>query len=66
MAAAPLPPLSQELIDALEKRFPERCPDPSWTEREIWRRVGQREVVRLLIKELADQSENILRDTRIV
>ena len=62
----PFPPLSPELIQALDERFPERCPDIAWTDREVWRRVGQREVVRLLIKELADQNENVLENPILV
>jgi len=66
MALPPIPPLSPELVEALDKRFPERCPDPKWSDRDIWIRVGQREVVRFLIEELRRQSENILGDNRLV
>lgn len=66
MALPPIPPLSPALIDALDKRFPERCPDPQWSDREVWRKVGQREVVRFLKQELENQSDNILRDTSLV
>jgi len=62
----PIPPLSPELVEALDKRFPERCPDRSWSDREIWIRVGQREVVRFLIEELKQQQETILGDIKIV
>jgi len=62
MAELPnIPPLSPELVDALDKRYPERCPEVSWNDREVWRRVGQREVVRFLIEELKRQQDNILR-----
>ena len=47
-----LPPLDQALIEALDRMYPERCPDPSWNEREIWIRVGERRVVRRLQEEL--------------
>jgi hypothetical protein len=66
MAQIAIPPLSPTLVEALDKRFPERCPDPAWSDREIWRRVGQREVVRLLRQELEKQQHNILRDTVFV
>ena len=66
MDLPPIPPLSPELVDALDKRYPERSPEISWSDREVWRRVGQREVVRLLIEEHRRQQENILRDNRIV
>lgn len=42
------PPLDQALIDRLNELFPERCPEESWTERQIWIYVGQRNVVRML------------------
>jgi hypothetical protein len=35
-----LPSLDPELIRVLNLRFPERCPDPLWSEREIWMRAG--------------------------
>lgn len=43
-----LPPVDGRLIDALEKTIPERCPDPSMSEREIWMYAGMRKVVRTL------------------
>jgi hypothetical protein len=45
MEIPPLPPLSEELIRALELRFPDRCPDLSMADREIWHYAGQRHVV---------------------
>lgn len=66
MALPKIPPLSPELIDALDRRFPERCPDPTWSDREVWRRVGQREVVRFLIEELKRQSDNLIGDAHFV
>jgi hypothetical protein len=42
------PPLDQALIDRLNELFPERCPEESWTDRQIWIYVGQRNVVRML------------------
>lgn len=55
-----IPSLSEELIEALDKRFPERCPSPEWSERKIWMEVGKREVVRFLKRVYAEQNENIL------
>ena len=60
MSIPPIPPLSPELIQALDKRYPERCPEIGWSDREVWRRVGQREVVRFLTEELKRQQENLL------
>lgn len=42
------PPIEKALIDRLEELFPERCPEETWTDRQIWIYVGQRNVVRML------------------
>ncbi len=57
-----IPPLDRSLIEALDERVPERCPDPSWSDREIWLYTGKRELIRLLISELEAQEDNILKD----
>lgn len=56
----PFPPVSEALLGHLNERFPELCPDPSWSEREIWMKVGQRSVVRFLNEVFKRQNENIL------
>lgn len=43
-----LPDDVDRLIDLLDERFPERCPDPGDSERSIWIAVGARQVVRML------------------
>jgi hypothetical protein len=55
-----IPPLDAVLVDALDKRFPERCPDPEWTDRKVWIEVGKREVIRFLLNQLERQQDNIL------
>ena len=57
-----IPPLDRALIEALDERVPERCPDPSWSDREIWIYAGKRELIRLLKTELEAQEDNILKD----
>jgi len=42
------PPINKELIETLEEVFPERCPNKSQTDREIWIYSGKRELVRYL------------------
>ena len=42
------PPIEKALIDRLQELFPERCPEESWTDRQIWIYAGQRNVVRML------------------
>lgn len=52
---AKYPGLSRELVEALDKAFPERCPDPATPERQIWMDAGRRSVVRSLWKALEEQ-----------
>lgn len=61
-----LPVIPKDLLDALDKRFPERCPDPSWSDREVWVRVGERQVVRFLKRMFDQQNENVVRDTHVL
>ena len=55
-----IPALDPTLVEALDERIPERCPDPDWSEREIWMYAGKRELVNFLISELKAQQTNIL------
>lgn len=56
-----LPSLDPALVDALDRMYPERTPDPKWSNRAIWIKVGERNVVRRLQEELRRQSENLLK-----
>lgn len=56
----PLPPINQELVDALHQRFPDRCPDITLNDREIWFQAGQRSVVNFLKHSLEKQIESRL------
>lgn len=51
------PALDKELIDFLNKRFPERCAEEKETERQIFIYAGQRSVVRLLNEVYKAQTE---------
>jgi hypothetical protein len=42
------PPVDEALVKKLEELFPEKCPDITATDREIWTYVGSRSVVRML------------------
>jgi len=53
-----LPFSPETLIDELDAMYPERCPDPNLSEREIWIAVGRREVVRFLL-ELRRRSQEV-------
>lgn len=55
-----IPPLDEELIKALEERFPSRCPKLTDSDREIWCYVGQRKVVEFLRDQYERQQENTI------
>ena len=54
------PTVPEALLRELDRRFPERCPDPKDSDREIWIEVGRRQVVRFLLKQFEIQNQNIL------
>jgi hypothetical protein len=54
------PPVPDVLLRELEVRIPEKCPELSFTDREIWFYAGQRAVVRLLKEKFDEQNETIL------
>jgi hypothetical protein len=47
-------PVNEELVRRLDEMIPERCPELSWSDREIWHYRGMRQVVLLLIKDLKE------------
>ena len=42
------PPIDEALLKQLDEVYPEACPDPSLSDRDIWMAVGARQVVRML------------------
>ena len=48
------------LLEELEQRFPDQCPSKEDTNREVWIKVGQVEVIRFLRKQHELQNRNIL------
>lgn len=50
-----IPIYSADLIKMLDEHYPEKCPDLSMTDREIWFYVGQRTLVRHLVTRLEQQ-----------
>ena len=48
----PMPLLKQDLVEALDIRFPNQSADLQWSEKEVWHKSGQRSVVEFLIKTL--------------
>jgi len=57
--------ISQELIDYLEKQFPDKSPDLNDNERKVWFKAGQSSVVSHLKKILNDKEDNLLNETII-
>ena len=55
-----LPPITDELINGLDSVFPQRHPDLSMSEKEIWYKAGQRYVVDFLIEQQLRQIETML------
>jgi len=55
-----LPVITDELINSLDSVFPNRHPDLSLTDREVWYRAGQRSVVDYLIEQQLRQKETML------
>lgn len=49
MAIDRLPEDTDDLIRLLDEAYPERCPDPKASDRDIWIAVGARQVVRFLL-----------------
>lgn len=53
-----------QLMDELENKWPEQCPDPKDTDRDIWMYVGARQLVRALKtafnKQQTDAAKKIL------
>ena len=55
-----LPVITDELIEGLDQVFPNRHPDLSLSDREVWYRSGQRSVVDYLIEQQLRQKETML------
>jgi hypothetical protein len=52
-----LPPIDEALLVALDRIYPERCPDLFANDRSIWAAVGERRVVRMLWAAYREQQE---------
>jgi hypothetical protein len=60
MSSDTLPHIDPKLVEALEKLFPNICPNLLDTEREVWYKAGASSVVSFLTEVLRRQSESIL------
>ncbi len=63
MASNTLPLITDDLIEGLDNLYPQRHPDLSLSDREIWYRSGQRSVVDYLIEQQKRQRETMLNNT---
>ena len=52
-----LPELSQDLLDELDRLFPENSPEKNWSEKDCMWKGGQRSVVRYLHEQFKIQNE---------
>ena len=55
-----LPTIKPDLLEALDKLFPNKSPELNWSEKECWWTGGQRSVVNFLRQQYEIQNENIL------
>ncbi len=62
MPNSKFPYVDPALVRVLETAYPDRCPDPKWSERDIWIKVGNAQVVRFLHQQMVGQQENPLGD----
>tara|TARA_Y200000002_G_scaffold20298_1_gene15627 strand:- start:15775 stop:15996 length:222 start_codon:yes stop_codon:yes gene_type:complete len=58
--AVKLPIITDDLIQGLDEVFPNRHPDLSLTDREVWYKAGQRFVVDYLVEQQKRQRETML------
>ena len=63
MASNTLPLITDDLIEGLDNLYPQRHPDLSLSDREIWYRAGQRSVVDYLIEQQKRQRETMLNNS---
>ncbi len=58
-----LPYIPDDLLEALNRQYPERCPDIGDSDRSIWLKAGARQVVNYLLDQRRRQKEAALRNS---
>ena len=53
----PFPHIPEDLLKALNQRWPEMCADLEWDEKQVWYVSGQRSVIRFLNFAYNEQQE---------
>lgn len=61
-----LPATAEQLVALLDKTYPELSADPSWSDREVWMRAGERRLVRWLLRLRDEAADNILETTNVL
>lgn len=61
-----IPNIPEDLLKFLDETYPERCPDPQSSERQIWMQVGARSVVRHLKRLYQEQNDNLMESTNVL
>lgn len=56
----PFPDISDALLATLERLYPEKSADLHWSDREVWHKAGQCDVVRALREQHRRQNTTIL------
>ncbi len=51
------PVVSQDLVERLALLFPDRCPVPAMTDRDVWIAVGEARVVKFLTHQVSGTME---------
>lgn len=62
MQRSEFPIVPEVLLKELEKRFPDRCPEPAFTDREVWMQVGRVQVIRFLRHQFNEQHPSLQGD----
>ena len=60
-----LPALSKDLIDKLDKLYPDKCPQLTDDDRMVWFKTGQRSVINYLRQIYDEQIEQDIVTTRV-
>lgn len=58
------PPISQVLLEELERRFPPTYPDLKLDERELWAKAGEGRVIQFLRSRFDEQDGTRMRKSR--
>jgi|26BtaG_2_1085354.scaffolds.fasta_scaffold03654_2 hypothetical protein len=60
-----LPEVPEDLLLALEERYPDRAPDGTEQERQVWINAGSVKVIRQLRNAFNEQNETILGEANV-